>query len=232
MSGRMLVTGAAGALGRSVVQTFLDADERVLGVDDDEERLAELAELAPTEWLAVRRVDLLDSEAVARLFAETEAASGPPPAVVHLVGGFRWGHLKDLSDRDWSYLLKVNLETTFRVFREAARAFERAGGGALVAVSAPAGLLGEAGVGAYAATKAGVLRLVESLAREMKGFGGRANAVLPGTMDTPANRAAMPDADPSTWVPTAKVAAVIHFLTTPAAEAVSGAAVRVQGKSL
>lgn len=232
MSGRVLVSGAAGALGRSVVQTFLDAGERVLAVDADEAGLGELTALAPSDVLAVRRVDLADSEAVARLFAETEAASGPPPAVVHLVGGFRWGHLKDFADRDWSFLLKLNLETTFRVCRETARAFERAAGGALVAVAAPAGLLGEAGVGPYAATKAGVLRLVESLAREMKGFGGRANAVLPGTMDTPANRASMPDADPSTWVPTEQVAAAIHFLTTPAASAISGAAVRVQGKSL
>jgi NAD(P)-dependent dehydrogenase (short-subunit alcohol dehydrogenase family) len=99
-------------------------------------------------------------------------------------------------------------------------------------VSAPAALLGEAGVGAYAATKAAVLRLVESLAREMAPFGGRANAVLPGTMDTAENRRAMPDADPAGWVPTDDVAAVIHQLTTPAARAVNGAAVRVPGPDL
>ena len=95
-----------------------------------------------------------------------------------------------------------------------------------------AALLGEAGVGGYAATKAGVLRMVESLAREMAPFGGRANAVLPGTMDTPANRTAMPDAVPATWVPTGDVASAIHFLTTPAAIAVNGAAVRVPGPTL
>ena len=138
----------------------------------------------------------------------------------------------NLSDADWTYLLKLNLDTTFRVFRECARRFERARGGVLVAVSAPAALLGEAGVGGYAATKAGVLRMVESLAREMAPFGGRANAVLPGTMDTPANRAAMPDSDPSQWAKTDDVASVIHFLTTPAAVAVNGAAVRVPGPHL
>jgi NAD(P)-dependent dehydrogenase (short-subunit alcohol dehydrogenase family) len=84
-------------------------------------------------------------------------------------------------------------------------------------------------VGAYAATKAGVLRLVESLAREIAPFGARANAVLPGTMDTPANRASMPDADPAEWVTTDAVASVIHFLTTPAAAAINGAAIRVPG---
>lgn len=232
MSGRVLITGAAGALGRSVVARFVDAGDRVLAVDADEAVLGELTAMAPSDVLSVRRVDLSSSEETARLFDEAERASGIPRAVVHLVGGFRWGRFADLSDADWSYLVKLNLETTFRVFRESARRFERAGGGALVAVSAPAALLGEAGVGGYAAAKAGVLRMVESLAREIAPFGGRANAVLPGTMDTPANRAAMPGADPRQWASTDAVASVIHFLTTPAAAAVNGAAVRVPGPTL
>jgi NAD(P)-dependent dehydrogenase (short-subunit alcohol dehydrogenase family) len=232
MSGRVLITGAAGALGRSVVQRFLDGGDRVLAVDANEAALGELAELAPSDRLSVRRVDLADSSEVERLFEDAERASGIPSAVVHLVGGFRWARFADLTDRDWSYLVTLNLETTFRVFRECARRFERAGGGSVVAVSAPAALVGEAGVGGYAAAKAGVLRMVESLAREIAPFGGRANAILPGTMDTPANRAAMPGADPSQWVTTDAVASAIHFLTTPAAAGINGAAVRVPGRSL
>lgn len=232
MNGRVLITGAAGALGLSVVARFLEAGDRVLAVDFNEEGLAELTSLAPSEALSVRRADLAATAEVERLFDEVESASGVPRAVVHLVGGFRWAKLADCSDADWSYLVKLNLETTFRVFRECARRFERAGGGAVVAVSAPAALLGEPGIGGYAAAKAGVLRMVEALAREMTPFGGRANAVLPGTMDTPANRSAMPDADPKQWVSTEDVAAVIHFLTTPAAAAVNGAAVRVPGPTL
>lgn len=232
MSGRVVITGAAGALGRSVVRRFLDAGERVLAVDANEAALGELTDLAPSDRLSVRRVDLADTGEVERLFDDSERASGTPPAVIHLVGGFRWARFADLSDRDWTYLVTLNLETTFRVCRECARRFEKAAGGCLVAVSAPAALLGEAGVGGYAAVKAGVLRMVESLAREMAGFGGRANAILPGTMDTPANRAAMPDADPAQWVSPDDVAAVIHYLTTPAAAAVNGAAVRVPGRTL
>lgn len=231
MQGRVLITGAAGALGRSVVQRFLDAGDRVLAVDANEAALAELTDLAPSDVLSVRRVNLADSGEVERLFDDAERTSGIPSAVVHLVGGFRWARFADLTDKDWSYLVTLNLETTFRVFRECARRFERAGGGAVVAVSAPAALLGEAGVGGYAAAKAGVLRMVESLAREMAAFGGRANAILPGTMDTPANRAAMPDADPSQWASTDAVASVIHFLTTPASASVNGAAVRVPGRT-
>jgi NAD(P)-dependent dehydrogenase (short-subunit alcohol dehydrogenase family) len=232
MNGRVLITGASGALGRSVVSRFLAAGERVLAVGTDESALAELTPLAPSDSLSLRRADLTDSAAVARLFADAEAASGTFPAVVHLVGGFRYARLAEMSDRDWSFLVSVNLETTFRVFRESARAFERAQAGVLVAVAAPAGLLGEAGVGAYAATKAGMLRLVESFARELAPFGARANAVLPGTMDTAANRASMPDTDPAKWVSTSAVAEIIHYLTTPASAAVNGAAVRVPGPSL
>jgi len=232
MTGRVLVTGASGALGRSVVSRFLAAGERLLAVGTDESALAELSALAPSDALSLRRADLTDSGEVARLFADAESASGAFPAVVHLVGGFRFARLAEMSDRDWSFLVSVNLETTFRVFRESAKTFERARAGALVAVASPAGLLGEAGVGGYAATKAGMLRLVESFARELSAFGARANAVLPGTMDTPANRAAMPGSDPATWVSTDAVAEIIHFLTTPAAAAVNGAAVRVPGPSL
>jgi NAD(P)-dependent dehydrogenase (short-subunit alcohol dehydrogenase family) len=232
VQGRVLITGAAGALGRSVVQRFVDGGDPVLAVDANEAALAELTDLAPSDILSVRRVNLADSGEVERLFDDAERTSGIPSAVVHLVGGFRWARFADLTDKDWSYLVTLNLETTFRVFRECARRFERAGGGVVVAVSAPAAFLGEAGVGGYAAAKAGVLRMVESLAREMAPFGGRANAILPGTMDTPANRAAMPDADPSQWASTDAVASVIHFLTTPAAASVNGAAVRVPGQTL
>lgn len=229
MSGRVLITGASGALGRSVVARFLDAGDAVVAVGATDGALAELRPLAGEDRLVLQRANLAVTAEVEGVFAGEESAAGVPRAVVHLVGGFRYARFADLSDADWSYLMKLNLDTTFRVFRECARRFERGGGGSLVAVSAPAAFLGEAGVGGYAAGKAGVLRMVESLAREMAPFGGRANAVLPGTMDTPANRAAMPDADPAQWAKTDDVAAVIHFLTTPAAAAVNGAAVRVPG---
>jgi NAD(P)-dependent dehydrogenase (short-subunit alcohol dehydrogenase family) len=232
-SGPVLITGAAGALGGSVVRRFLAGGARVLAVDRDLAALASLAEDTPAAALETAAVDLADPAAVAALFDRAEAWGGAPPsAVAHLVGGFRMGPLAETSDAGWRFLLTVNLETTFLVLRESARRFAAAGGGALVAVSAPAALVGEANVGAYSATKAAVLRLVESLAREMEGFGGRANAVLPGTMDTPANRAAMPRADATRWVSTDAVAEVVYHLTTPAARAINGAAVRVPGPAL
>lgn len=230
MRSRVLITGASGALGGSVVRRFLAGGEPVLAVYGRDP--AELAGLAPADRLELRQADLGSSTAVAELFAAAGLAAGTAPVVAHLVGGFRYGRLSELSDEDWSFLLRINLETTFRVARECARCFERAGGGTLVVVSSPAALLGEVGVAGYAAAKAGTLRLVESLARELVPCGGRANAVLPGTMDTPANRRAMPDADPSKWVSTEAVAEVIYYLCTPAAAAINGAAIRVPGPAL
>lgn len=228
----VVVTGAAGALGTAVVRSFVAAGERVLAADRDEGALAKLAEAVGGGGVETAALDLADPAAVAAVFDRAESLGGPPAVVAHVVGGFRAAPLARTSDADWRFLVTVNLETTFLVMREAARRFERAGGGALVAVAAPAGLLGEAGVGAYAASKAAVLRLVESLAREMAPFGGRANAVLPGTMDTPANRAAMPRADTSRWVSTDAVAEAIRWLASPAAHAINGAAVPVPGPSL
>jgi NAD(P)-dependent dehydrogenase (short-subunit alcohol dehydrogenase family) len=229
MRSKVLITGASGALGGSVVRRFLAGGDRVLAVYASEP--GELAAMGPADRLAVRQADLASTAEVERLFAE-ELAGEVAPVVAHLVGGFRYGRLSEVGDEDWALLLRINLETTFRVVRACARSFAASGGGVLVAVASPAALLGEAGVGAYAATKAGVLRLVESLARETSPFGGRANAVLPGTMDTPANRLAMPDADPRLWVTTKAVAEVIYYLTTPAASGVNGAAVRVPGPAL
>jgi NAD(P)-dependent dehydrogenase (short-subunit alcohol dehydrogenase family) len=229
MRGRVLITGASGALGGSVVRRFLAGGERVLAVYGHAAR--DLAGLAPADRLAVHRADLTSTAEVERLFAEGLEGEAPP-AVVHLAGGFRFARLRDTSDEDWSFLIRVNLETTFQVARACARCFERAQGGALIVVSSPAALLGEAGTAAYAAAKAGALRLVESLAREIGPSGGRANAVLPGTMDTPANRRDMPDADRSKWVTTDAVAEVIYYLATPAAAAINGAAIRVPGAAL
>lgn len=229
----VVVTGAAGALGVSVVRRYVESGWRVLAAGRDEAALAALAEAAPAGTVRAAALDLTRPAAVADLFDQAEAWGGAPPAAVaHLVGGFRAAPLAETSDVDWRFVVGVNLETTFLVMRQAARRFAGARGGALVAVSAPAALLGEAGVGPYAAVKAAVLRLVESLAREMADFGGRANAVLPGTMDTPANRAAMPEADTSRWVSTDDVAEVVRWLTSPESHAVNGAAVRVPGPTL
>lgn len=234
MAGQRLtiVTGAAGGLGVTVAERLLARGDRVWAVVRNGSRAKELEARFPDPSCSVRVADLTHSHEVDALFAAWDELEADARAVVHLAGGFRAGRLKDLSDEDWKYLVDVNLETTFRVFRSAARSFEQGSGGSLVAVSAPAALRGARALGAYSATKAGILRLVEALARELRPCGGRVNAILPGTMDTPGNREAMPESDPTTWVPTAQVSAVIEFLTSENAAAVNGAAILVPGPTL
>lgn len=234
MTGKRLtiVTGAAGGLGVTVTERLLARGDLVWAVAANESSAKTLSERFSEKSCTIRMADLSKSENVEALFSGWDDLEAENRAVVHLVGGFRPGRLMDLSDEDWHYLVEVNLETTFRILRATERSFEKAGGGSLVAVSAPAALGGTSALGAYSATKAGVLRMIEAAAREMKPFAGRANAILPGTMDTPGNRRAMPSSDPASWVATADVSAVIEFLTSESARSVNGSAILVPGPTL
>jgi NAD(P)-dependent dehydrogenase (short-subunit alcohol dehydrogenase family) len=131
----------------------------------------------------------------------------------------------------WERMLRMNLFTTLRLFEALSPGLVAGGGGSLVAVAAGAALRAPADMAAYAASKAAVLRLVEAMAAEHAGDGLRVNAVMPGVIDTPQNRAAMPDADFARWTTPAEVAATIAFLLGPAASGVTGAAIAVNGRA-
>ncbi|HVS14461.1 MAG TPA: SDR family oxidoreductase [Thermoanaerobaculia bacterium] len=223
MTDSVVVTGGGGALGAAVVARSLAEGWRVIAVDAVERRLERVRAAHPGGAVETARVDLADSGSVDDFFTRDLGAT---PRVAHLVGGFACGPLAELDDETWRSQIEVNLDTTFRLFRACARAFAKAGAGSLVAVSSPHALVTPANVAAYAAAKAGVLRLVQGLAAEL-GRAGRVNAVLPQTMDTPANRTAMPDVDPAQWIRTEDVAEVIVFLLSERARGVSGAFVEV-----
>jgi NAD(P)-dependent dehydrogenase (short-subunit alcohol dehydrogenase family) len=218
-----LVTGASGNLGRATVAALAARGARVAAADRaTPEALHGALALAP--------VDLGDPASCARMVAEAETAFGALDGVAHTVGGFAMAPA-ETGDADlWERMMRLNLLTTVNVFRAALPALRRRGG-ALVAVSAAAALRAPAQLGAYAAAKAGVLRLVEAFADEVKAEGVRVNAVLPGTMDTPQNRAAMPEADPALWLRPEEVAAAIAFLIGPAASGVTGVALPVTGRT-
>jgi len=224
----VIVTGGSGALGGAVVQGFLEAGARVLVTYVVEAEVAPFRErFAGREaWVELRRCDLRRADEVEALLGRV--APDSLRAVVNLAGGYTWTRVADADDAALEHLLDLNLRTTFTVCRAAAPILT-AGGGAIVNVSARAALQGEAGNGVYGATKAAVLALTQALSAELKDAGVNVNAVLPSIIDTPANRAAMPNSDPSKWVVPADLANVIVFLASDAAAAVHGAGVPVYG---
>ena len=224
----VLVTGAAGNLGRAVAAGALAAGANVALTDRSaallEERFADGGNIALFET-----PDLSDDAAAGGLVARTVERFGRLDAAISTVGGFAFANVADDSRATWERMAMLNVYTALAVSRAALPALKAAGGGAIVLVGAAAGLRAPAGVAAYAASKSAVMRLAESLAEECRADGVRVNCVLPTTMDTPENRAAMPDADRSGWVSPESIADTMLFLASDAARAVTGALVPVSG---
>jgi NAD(P)-dependent dehydrogenase (short-subunit alcohol dehydrogenase family) len=195
---RAVVTGAAGALGRAVVDTFGKAGWEVKGFTRQD-------------------ADLLDADAVQAAFGRL----GRIDALVCCAGGYSEAPVHRLDPAEFRRLFDLNVMTAFNAIRAALPLMN--GRGAIVTVSSRAAAAGEAGLAAYTASKAALLRLTETVGAENPGI--RCNAVLPGIIDTPQNRADMPGADTSAWVPPTKIAGVILFLC--ADDAVRGASIPV-----
>nr|MBC8448971.1 SDR family oxidoreductase [Chloroflexota bacterium] len=229
----VIVTGAAGNLGRAVARAFQTAGARLVLVDRAADRLPRLfPELAdsPDHFLATS-VDLTDAEAVEAMVAEAIRRFGRVDVLVNTTGGWRGGQAVHETEMDtWSFLFDLNVRTTVIASRAVIPHMLAQGRGRIVNVAARAGVAGTARNGAYSAAKSGVIRLTESMAAELKKEGITVNCVLPSTIDTPQNRAAMPKADPSRWVEPEAIADVILFLASDAARAVQGAAIPVYGK--
>ncbi|HEX2081615.1 MAG TPA: SDR family oxidoreductase [Longimicrobium sp.] len=218
-----LITGATGALGSVVAETFTADGWRI--VTPVRRGTANLTH--PT--VAVVVADVSTEEGAAYAVERTMEWGGRLDAVVHTVGGYHGGApLHETAVADWDGMMSANLRSAFLVARAAIPRMRD--GGSLVFVSSRAALKGRKGNAAYAVSKAALLTLVEAIAEENRGR-IRANAVLPGTIDTPDNRAAMPDAKHERWTPPAEIARVILFLASDASAPVSGAAVPVYGNS-
>lgn len=223
-----IVTGGTGALGGSVVRSFLNAGARVLVTYVIEDEVAPFRQqFTNADRVELYRCDVRRAAEVEALFEQ--APSGDLRAVVNLAGGYQWTRVADADDTTLEHLIDLNFRTTFSMCRAAAPVLAAAGGGSIVNVSARAALSGEAGNGVYGATKAAVLALTQSLSAELKGDGVNVNAVLPSIIDTPANRQAMPKSDASSWVKPGELANVILFLASDAATAIHGAAIPVYG---
>lgn len=225
----VIVTGASGHLGRAVVEAFaVRGANLVLAARSKatlEARFGE--EGAARAYVAADLTREADAEALARTADER---FGRIDVLVNAAGGFRAGEaVHETSDETWRFLFGVNARTMFCASRAVVPWMLAHGGGRIVSVAASAALQGKAGMGAYSASKAAVVRLTEAMSAELRERGINVNCVLPTTLDTPENRKAMPDVDPSRFVAVADLACIIVFLASPAARPIHGAAIPVAG---
>lgn len=227
----VMVTGAAGNLGRAVVPALQARGAGVLALGRSRDSLE--AAFGPAGARCGHVVaDLLDRPRLEAAVAKAIARSGRVDALCHLAGAFRMGEaVHETSDETWDAMLDANARSFVNVARAVVPAMLAAGGGRIVAVGAAAAGPGSARMGAYCAAKSALARLVEAMSAELRGRGVGVNCVLPGTIDTPGNRAAMPDADPGRWVSPDDLARVVLFLASDESRAVHGAALAVTGSS-
>ena len=230
----VVVMGAAGNLGEAVVQAFIEVDARLIAVDRSSDRLPKIfPEIAnsPKHFLATS-VDSTDEIAVNALIGQIMARFGGIDILINTVGGYRAGKpLHETPLETLEFLFNLNPRTTFIASQAVIPHMLAKGSGKIVNVAARPGLSGRKKMGAYSASKAAVIRLTESMAAELRDVGINVNCVLPGTIDTPQNREAMPKADHSRWVKPESLADVILFLSSDAARDVHGAAIPIYGKS-
>ena len=228
------ISGGAGNLGRAVTRAFLDAGWRVtvaLHHTDAKNALDELKSANPGR-ISTCMLDLTTERGADSAIRQTVQWGGRIDAVAHLMGAWHGGaKVGDTTVGVWDAMIATNLTSGFLLANAAIPRMLEGGGGSIVFVSSRAAREQRRGNGAYAVSKAGLIVLAETIAEEYREQGVRANAVLPGTIDTPANRRAMPDADHGRWTPPEEIARVVLFLASPESAAVNGAAVPVYGRS-
>ena len=232
-----IITGAVGNLGLATARIFEAQGASLVLVDRSPTRLAEqFPELANSDrHLLQPGVDLTDPSSVGRVAENAQSQFGRIDALVNTVGGFHGGPPTHEDDPQvWQKMFTLNVTPTLLISRAVAASMlgqdrSAASGGRIVNVASQSALAGSKGLGAYSAAKSAVLRLTETMASELGKSGIAVNAVLPGTLDTPQNRAAMPNADHAKWVAPEAVADVIAFLCSPAGRAVTGAAIPISG---
>ncbi len=224
----VIVTGGTGALGRAVVQRFLAAGDQVWVPWIEKRERDEVLELCAAEIeskkLILTEADITDDAAALALVASV----GDVDVLIHGVGGFGGGSpLHETGPELWKHMFRINLETVLCMSRAVIPGMIQRRAGAIVGVSSVAVENAPAGLSAYACSKAAVATLLRTLQHEVANAGVRVNAVVPTTIDTPANRAAMPDADFSSWTSSDAIASTIYWLSSDAARAVRGAFVPV-----
>jgi NAD(P)-dependent dehydrogenase (short-subunit alcohol dehydrogenase family) len=239
-SGKLvLVAGGTGGLGRAVSLAFLEEGAKVVVTYREQKEFDAVKSEAGASGSLIaghqiegHRVDVTDETAVRQLMDRVLAEHGRLDALVNTVGGYAGGvNLWELETKVFDQMLALNLRSGYALSRAAIPVMLKQKNGAIVSVAAKAALDHGAGAAAYAASKAGALALMDSLAAEVKGTGVRVNSILPSIIDTEANRKAMPNADFAKWPKPQEIALVILFLCSDDAKVIHGAAVPVYGDS-
>src|SRR5208337_4224241 len=229
MQGKVvLVTGANGGLGTYVTQAFLDAGATVIGTS----RKIQQSDFSSPGFNALA-AEISSREGAKSLVDQVVARFGRLDVLAHTVGGFAGGQtIAGTDDDTFQRMLDLNLNSVFHILRAAIPALRQMGNGRIIAIGSRAALEPGAGVGAYSASKAAMVSLIRTVALENKDVGITANIILPGTIDTLANRQEMPNADISKWVQPASIASLITWLVGDAGKDVNGAVIPVYGSDL
>jgi NAD(P)-dependent dehydrogenase (short-subunit alcohol dehydrogenase family) len=221
----VLVTGANGGLGVHVTQAFLDAAATVIGSS----RKIQQSDFNHRNFVAIP-AEISTREGAKVLVDQVVARFGKLDILAHTVGGFAGGtSIIETDDETFQRMLDVNLNSVFNILRAAVPVLRQTGDGRIIAIGSRAAVDPGPNVGAYSASKAAMVSLIRTAALENKDAGLTANVILPGTMDTPANRQAMPGADFAKWVRPATVASLTIWLARDAGKDVSGAVIPVYG---
>ena len=214
----VIVTGGFGALGQVVAKAFADRGDKVARVD--------FAPSAPSPLpgaLDLGGVDLTDQAATQAVLDKVVAANGGIDVLINVAGGFTWETMEDGSLESWARMQSMNVMTAATITKLALPELKKSATGRIINMGAGGAVKADMGMGAYAASKAGVHKLTEALAVELADTSVTVNAILPSIIDTPTNRKDMPDADPKGWVTPQGIADVMLFIASPASAAVTGA---------
>ena len=237
LAGRVaLVTGVFGGLGPAAVLALLEGGAQALGVtghDQPDELAALRAQAGPAaERLRVTAADARDEAAVKTVVSDLARDAGRLDILVNIIGGYDAGQpVSNLSAKTFDRMLELNLKTAFLFSKHAAQAMAAHQFGRIINISSRAAVSGRKNAAAYAIAKAGVLTLTQAQSEEVIEQGITVNALLPGIIDTPANRAVMPKADHSRWPAPEEIARVIAFLASDDAGLINGATIPVYGRS-
>jgi len=222
----VLITGANGGLGANVTEEFLAAGAIVVGTS-----LAIANADFPNPRFTAIAADLTDARAAQKLVDDVIRRFQKIDTLVHVMGGFAGGKpIAETDDATWDRMIGINLKSAVNILRAVIPQMRQAARGRIIAIGSRSAAEPAANLSAYSASKAALLSLVQTAALENKDLDIAANVILPATMNTAANRAAIPGADPAKWVQPEKVAALVAFLASPAGAQINGAAIPVYGQ--